>query len=463
MSLADTASCPDPSPPVPGTPTAVVRFNWNSTSSAGTTTPNIVNYVLVSNALLRRQCRNGTLVTDRAIATNVTSVTVACAPTANCSGTPTKITATITETPELAGGPSFQYSLTGAFRKALAVGSPLLTITGPASLPAWTINRAYPSTTVTGSGGSGGTLIWSASGLPAGLTINSSTGVISGTPTAAGAPTATITLNDTVGDAPGTKQYTVTINAAPSITSTSPLPNAGQNVLYSTAVAKSGGTAPFTWAATGLPAGLTIDSSTGVISGTPTATGTSAASVTLTDASGATANKSLSITVGPTITSVVLVNNGATAGKLEKTDTIEITFSATMKVSSFCSTWTTGDAADQALSGNNDVSVNVSNAATDVVTVTSATCTFNFGSLDLGSAAYVTAATTFTGTGANKSTIAWTAATHKLVITLGTLQTGTVATVASSAPTYTASASVVDPNSSAVFNSPLALATATRF
>ncbi|HTK15426.1 MAG TPA: prepilin-type N-terminal cleavage/methylation domain-containing protein, partial [Acidimicrobiia bacterium] len=77
-SLSDTASCPDPSPPVSGTPTAVVRFNWNSTSSAGATTPNIVNYVLVSNVLLRRQCRSGALVTDRAVANNVTSATVAC-------------------------------------------------------------------------------------------------------------------------------------------------------------------------------------------------------------------------------------------------------------------------------------------------------------------------------------------------------------------------------------------------
>ncbi|MDQ1508705.1 MAG: hypothetical protein QOG50_549, partial [Actinomycetota bacterium] len=133
-SLADTASCPDPSPPVAGTPTAVVRFNWNSTSSAGAATPNVVNYVLVSNALLRRQCTNGSLVSDTAIATKITSVAVACAPSANCSGTPTTITATVTETQDSAGGAAFQYGLTGAFRKALAIGSALPGSTNPVTL-----------------------------------------------------------------------------------------------------------------------------------------------------------------------------------------------------------------------------------------------------------------------------------------------------------------------------------------
>jgi len=379
-SLADTASCPDPSPPVSGTPTAVARFNWNSTSSAGVTTPNIVNYVLVSNALLRRDCRNGSLVSDTAIATKIASVAVACAPTANCSGTPTTITATVTETPASAGGAALQYSLTGAFRKALAVGAPL-----------------------------------------------------------------------------------------PSITTTSPLPAGTQSSAYSTTLAGSGGTAPYTWSATGVPTGLSLNASTGVLGGTPTAAATSTIAVTLTDATGATTTKNLSLTInasGPSIVSVTLANGGATAGQLEKGDTITVVFSAPMSVSSLCAAWS-GDATDQLLFGANDVTVTAvdgTGATDDSLSVSSGTCVFHFGSIDLGSNAYVSGGNaTFVGNGNNKSKIAWTAATHTLTVTLGGLSTGMPATVASSTPVYTALPSMTDSAGASIINSPFTLAAGKQF
>lgn len=95
---------------------------------------------------------------------------------------------------------------------------------------------------------------------------------------------------------------------------TNSLPNGTQGVPYSQTVAATGGTPPYTWSITAgsLPSPLTIGSSTGTISGTPTGTGTSSFTVTVTDANSNTASKPLSITINPsssiTITNVVAGN-----------------------------------------------------------------------------------------------------------------------------------------------------------
>jgi hypothetical protein len=62
----------------------------------------------------------------------------------------------------------------------------------------------------------------------------------------------------------------------------------------------SGGTAPYTWSATGLPAGITIGSSTGTVSGTPTASGTFNVTVTATASAGGSGSTSFTFTIGGT-------------------------------------------------------------------------------------------------------------------------------------------------------------------
>lgn len=66
---------------------------------------------------------------------------------------------------------------------------------------------------------------------------------------------------------------------------------------YSAIIAASGGTPPYTFAATGLPSGLSIEAATGAIAGTPVAAGKSTVSVTVTDSATATATREYTLNI----------------------------------------------------------------------------------------------------------------------------------------------------------------------
>ena len=105
--------------------------------------------------------------------------------------------------------------------------------------------------------------------------------------------------------------------SALSITSTS-LPGGTVGGAYSAALTAAGGRSPYMWSVVGLPAGLTLNDSTGGISGTPTVASASTISVTVRDSSSpqlsATANLLLSISNGPTIATASLPSGTAGAG-----------------------------------------------------------------------------------------------------------------------------------------------------
>ncbi|QWP75684.1 putative Ig domain-containing protein [Lysobacter sp. K5869] len=171
---------------------------------------------------------------------------------------------------------------------SLVVAPPVIVI-APGSLPNAAVGAAY-SQTLSASGGNG---TYSFSGTPPpGLTL-STAGVLSGTPTAGGTLTFTVTAADsgTTGPAApysGSKTYNLTI-APPTVNlPATTLANGTQSVAYSATLnAANGGTAPYTYAVTAgaLPPGIVLTASTGALSGTPTASGTFNFAVTATDSS----------------------------------------------------------------------------------------------------------------------------------------------------------------------------------
>ena len=191
----------------------------------------------------------------------------------------------------------------------------------PASLTNPTVGSTY-SQTISASGGNGTySYTVTAGSLPAGLSLNASTGALTGTPTAGGAFNFTITATDTA-SATGSKAYSVTV-AAPTISFSPTTLTAGTvGSAYSQSISGSGGTAPYGSyiVKTGaLPAGLSL-SSGGVVSGTPTAGGTFTFTVQGTDSSTGTGpysatSSTISLTIGaPTLSFTPTTLTGGTVG-----------------------------------------------------------------------------------------------------------------------------------------------------
>jgi hypothetical protein len=136
---------------------------------------------------------------------------------------------------------------------------------------------------------------YNATGLPAGLSVNPTTGVISGTPTAAGSSNVTISATNSSGTGSATLVFTISDPAAPVITSALTL-SGPANVALSPTYTITAANAPTSFNAVGLPAGLSVDTATGVISGTPTTAGTTNVTISATNAIG-TGSATLVVTI----------------------------------------------------------------------------------------------------------------------------------------------------------------------
>ena len=182
----------------------------------------------------------------------------------------------------------------------------ILTIT-TTSLPAGTVGAAYNGSVAA----SGGTTpyTYTASGLPGGLSINNSTGVIRGTPAQNSTGTASATIKVTDSSQPSSQSATASLSItispaspAPLTITTTSLPSGVATSPYpSTTLQAAGGVPPYTWAlasGSSLPAGLSL-STAGVLSGTPAAASSGPLTFIVTDSSTTpnTAQASLTLTI----------------------------------------------------------------------------------------------------------------------------------------------------------------------
>jgi hypothetical protein len=217
-------------------------------------------------------------------------------------------TGVISGTPTATGTSNFRVRVmsgtaSGEKDFALKINTAVTIVSGP-GLPNATQGASYSQNLV----GSGGTAPYSwlriSGTLPNGLSLSSG-GTISGTPNQTGPSSFTVQITDSSSPPQTTTKAMTLIVVALTITTASPLPMGATSTPYSQALTVVNGTAPYTFSLVSnpnsLPAGLMLSAS-GVISGTPTATGTSNFTVQVRDSStptSASAQKSFQLQIVP--------------------------------------------------------------------------------------------------------------------------------------------------------------------
>ncbi|QXZ81773.1 putative Ig domain-containing protein (plasmid) [Rhizobium sp. L51/94] len=307
-----------------GTPTTNGNFNFTITATDANNATGSASYSLaigvqapiagnvVATVSANSSANSITLNLSGGSATSVAIATQASHGMATASGS----SITYTPTTGYFGSDSFSYRATNATGTSSAatvtitVAAPTFTFSPAAgTLTAGTVNVTY-SETLTASGGTAPYNYSVTTGaLPTGLTLNSSTGTITGSPTTNGNYNFTITATD-VNTVTGSATYAISVTT-PSVTlalspASGALAGAAVGTAYNQSITVTNGTAPYTYSATGLPAGLTLNTSTGAITGMPTTAGNYTIALTVTDSANpadtGNASYTLAVAAAPAVT-----------------------------------------------------------------------------------------------------------------------------------------------------------------
>lgn len=309
---------------ITGTPTATGTFTFtvtgtdSSTTTHATFTSSAISLTIAAPTIAIAPATLPAPTTGTAYSRNVTAsggsapYTFVISAGALPAGLTLSSAGVLSGTPTAAGSVTFTVrgtdsnGFSGSRAYSFFVAAPTITIS-PSTLPSGTGGSSYIQP-VTATGGNAPYTYAVASGtLPTGLTLNASTGAISGTPTAAGTYNFTLAASDssTGTGSPfyGSRSYSLTIAAPTIAVAPATLPAAAVPTAYNQTVAASGGTGPYVFSvgSGAVPSGLTLSSS-GILSGTPTAAATFNFTVNATDSNNFAGSRSYTVSVAaPTI------------------------------------------------------------------------------------------------------------------------------------------------------------------
>ena len=182
--------------------------------------------------------------------------------------------------------------------------APAIAFTTNSPLASWTKDFAGYSQTIVTTGGTGAiTYSVSVGSLPNGISLDTNSGAITGTPTVVNTFNFTIKATDSLG-ANTSKAYSITINAAITV-SPATLPAGQVNTAYTQTATAAGGTGTKTFGFTGtLPSGLSL-STAGVLSGTPDTPGSYNFTIVATDTVGATGSQAYTVVIKQSTTTAL--------------------------------------------------------------------------------------------------------------------------------------------------------------
>ncbi len=285
---------------ITGTPTAPGTYPVSVTATNGsrTATAALTYYVENTGALTLAYATPKYFPVNAAIATQTPSVGNASAGVATtyaATGLPAGLAinadGTITGTPTAPGTYSVSVTATNGSRTATAAMAYYVENTGALTLAYATpkyfpVNAAIATQTPSvGNASSGITTAFAATGLPTGLTLNAD-GTITGTPAATGVYSVSVTATNGSRTATAALTYYVEATGSLALSYATPryFPVGAAIATQTPSVGNASSGIPTTFAATGLPTGLTLNAD-GTITGTPTAQGIYSVSVTATNGS----------------------------------------------------------------------------------------------------------------------------------------------------------------------------------